>query len=38
MEKEELYLKLMEAIMLLESGMVADAKRILEETANKVSY
>jgi|TARA_R110002020_G_scaffold422252_1_gene631419 hypothetical protein len=38
MDKEELYLKLMEAIMLLESGMVADAKRILEETVNKVSY
>jgi hypothetical protein len=38
MNKEELYIKLMEAIMLLESGMVADAKRILEELANKVSY
>ena len=37
MNKQELYLKLMEAIMLLESGMVADARRILEEVTNKIA-
>ena len=38
MNKQELYLKLMEAIMFLESGMVADARRILEEVTNKITF
>ena len=38
MNKQELYLKLMEAIMLLESGMVAAARRILEEVTNKITF
>ena len=38
MKKEELYEKLMRAIMLIEDGAPHMAKRILEELANKVTF
>ena len=38
MSKEELYRKLMRAIMLIEDGAPHMAKRELEELANKVTF
>jgi|TARA_R100000093_G_C1908519_1_gene62038 hypothetical protein len=38
MKKEELYEKLMRAIMLIEDGAPHMAKRLLEELANKVTF
>ena len=38
MSKEELYEKLMRAIMLIEDWAPYMAKRILEELANKVTF
>ena len=38
MTKDDLYRKLMEAIMLIEDGSPHTAKRVLEELANKVTF
>ena len=38
MKKEELYEKLMRAIMLIEDGAPHTAKRLLEELANKITF
>ena len=38
MKKEELYEKLMRAIMLIEDGAPHMVKRLLEELANKVTF
>ena len=38
MKKEELYEKLMRAIMLIEDGAPHMAKRLLEELVNKVTF
>ena len=38
MHKEQIYEKLMRAIMLIEDGAPHMAKRILEELANKVTF
>ena len=38
MSKEELYEKLMRAIMLIEDGAPHMAKRLLEELAHKVTF
>ena len=38
MKKEELYEKLMRAIMLIEDGAPHMAKRLLEELANEVTF
>ena len=38
MDKEQIYEKLMRAIMLIEDGAPHMAKRILEELANEVTF